>query len=119
MKIIKTDTPLWNRQYLEHYMKYRNVYGLELTSETFEQEINLLEQGLSGRRYAPETECFEIYIETGELAGDITLTEVNHIPEVSIVIFDQYSGLGFAKRALADLIKLINNRFKTIEAVIN
>jgi len=118
MNIIRTDNPLWTWQHLEHYKEYRNVYGPELTGTDIEQEINLMGQGFPVRRYAPETECFDIYTEAGELAGDITLTEVNQIPEVSIVIFKQYSGLGFAKKALADLIGLSKNRYKTFEAVI-
>ena len=118
MNIIKTDTPLWTWKHLEHYEKYRNVYGLELTSAIIEQEINLLERGFPSRRYSPETECFDIYTEVGELAGDITLAHGNQISEVSIVIFDQYSGRGYAKRALAALISLSQSKFKTIEAVI-
>lgn len=118
MKIIKTDPPLWTWQHLEHYKKYSNVYGLELSTSQMEQEINLLEQGLPGRRHGPETECYDIYTEAGELVGEITLSQVNHVPEISIVIFKQYSGQGLAKRALAELVCLSKNNFKTIEAVV-
>lgn|GEM_PF-5767407 len=118
MNIIKNDTPLWTWQHLEHYKRHRDVYGLELSSARIEQEIDLLKLGFPGRRYATDTECFDIYNEAGELVGDITLTPVNQIPELCVVIFDQYLNRGYAKKALSALIDISKRKFKTIEAII-
>lgn len=118
MYIVKIEKPLWTWQHLEHYLKYQDVYGFELTALEIERERDMLKCGLPGRRYAPEVECYDIYAETGELAGDIILTQSDLVPEVSIVVFDQFSGQGFAKRALRALIDLITCRFKKIEAVV-
>lgn len=123
MKIIKNDKPLWTREHLAHYQKYRDVYGLELTNAEIEQEIRLLDCGSPGRRYSPETFCFDIYTAAGELAGDITLTPVdrgNDSYEVNIVIFDQYSGRGYAQEAVAELIALAQSSYniQSIEAVV-
>lgn len=118
MKIIKNDDPLWTWKHLEHYRKYGDVYGLELTGAETERQIHLLRRGSPGRRYGRETECYDIYAETGELAGDITLTCINQIPELGIVIFDRFSGRGYAQKALAALKSIANEKYQRIEAVI-
>lgn len=118
MKIIRNNDPLWTAKHLEHYRKYGNVYGLELTGAEIEQQINMLQRGSPGQRYGPETECFDIYTEAGELAGDITLTLMNQIPELGIVIFDQFAGRGYAQKALAVLKSIAQKKYNRIEAVI-
>lgn len=117
MKVVKNDNPRWTWRHLEHYKKYRDAYGFGLTTAEFERESSLLLQGCPGRRYDFRTECYEIYAENGELAGEITLT-LAEVPELGIVVFDQYRNRGYARKALAFLAAFWKGKHPVIEAVV-
>lgn len=106
MNIIENKNPLWTNQHIQHLMKYKENYGLNITDKAFLDELSNIERGKASKRCSEEQKCFEIYIED-EYIGDITINKIcNEHNELDILIFDEYSDKGYAKEAI--------NRFEKI-----
>lgn len=100
MKIIENNEAKWTIQHIKHMKKYRKNYGVDITNEDLDKEIENIKSGnaslLCGNY---DMRCFEVFI-NNDLVGNITITINQSSYELDIVIFDEYSNNGYATEVI-------------------
>lgn len=121
MKIIENKEAVWTLNHIEHMRKYKKNYGVYIEEKDFLEEIDKINQGKPDRLINSKQRCFDIFIEN-ELIGNITISLLEERKgELCIVIFDQYTGNGYAKEAIKQFIDMYSRQIQDgyiIEVVI-
>ncbi|MBU3204707.1 GNAT family N-acetyltransferase [Clostridium algidicarnis] len=102
----------WSQKHLDFLIMHREAYGVDISEEAYNKEISNINRGEATLRCTKNQKCYEIYNEEVYI-GDIVLEEDN---EISIIIFDEYSGKGHAYNAITLLIEEKKKNY--LEAVV-
>lgn len=102
----------WSKKHLDFLIKHKDAYGIDISEDSYNNEISNINRGQATLRCRENQKCYEIYNEEAYI-GDIVLEEDN---EISIIIFDEYSGKGHAYNAISLLIK--EEKINYLEAVV-
>lgn len=114
MKLILNENPLWSKKHLEFFRKYQKSYGMVMTDGLFEKELNNITNDGPTERCSDDQHCYEIH--DNELyVGDIIINDDN---EIDILIFDEYSGNGYAYSAIKLFVEDYYNGETCPEAVV-
>jgi hypothetical protein len=110
MKLIQNENPLWSKKHLDFFKEYEQSYGINISEDDYQAELNNIVNGRPSQRCFLDQKCYGIY-ENEHYLGDIIINEDN---EIDIFIFDEYSGNGYAYGAL----KLFLEEYQIIGACV-
>lgn len=102
----------WSKKHLDFLIMHKDAYGIDISEDNYNNEISNINRGQATLRCGENQKCYEIYDEEVYI-GDIVLEEDN---EISIIIFDEFSGKGHAYNAISLLIK--EEKINYLEAVV-
>lgn len=102
-------SPKWTLKHLE-FMKQHSeeCYGLKFDKNWYLEQKNKINLGNPDSRIEDGQVLYEIYDDINHI-GDITISIDLKIKELSISIFDEYSGKGYAKKAIEIYINLFHD----------
>lgn len=121
LELKKKTNPLWTEKHLENVRlsSFKEAYGFEFTEEQINEQRTKIRNGSSERRISEDMECYEIW-DDNIYIGDISvnLSFENPEPEIDIIIFAEYVGRGYAKKAIERFIDFEGKDFNIIRCTV-
>ncbi|MDF2543529.1 MAG: hypothetical protein K0S47_3247 [Herbinix sp.] len=113
MRLIRNYNPLWSKKHLEFFRKYQKSYGIIMTDAFFNKEFDNITYGKPTERCNADQQCYEIHV-NDLYVGDIIIID----NEIDILIFDEYSGNGYAYSAIKLFVENYYKCKTSLEAVV-
>ncbi len=116
-ELIKNTNPLWTEKHLENIQLFSESYGLNFKDEDIYRQRMKIRDGNSDRRTLESMICYEIYSDNVYI-GDLNVALNYEIPEIDVIIFNEYGGNGYASKAIKRFIDFEGRKFNEIECTV-
>ena len=117
IQLFLNDNPLWTNRHIDNYLIHIDAFGELFNKKQIIEERQKIANSCSNKRVDYPNKCFEIYIDDKHI-GDINLHYVKEQPEMTFLIFDEFSNNGYAKRAIKKYLENGNNTDNCIECLV-
>lgn len=108
LKLIPHQSPTWTREALDHLVAHPDGYGMSVDAKLLAEVSELrgaIDGGVPPARGVPPRGRFYTIVDDQKLVGELFVTLVDQIPELSIGIYGECQGQGYAKRAMTMAIE--------------
>lgn len=117
LELRENINPLWTEKHLDNIQLFNESYGLKFKDEDIHQQRMKIINGNGERRIFESMICYEIYSDNLYI-GDLNVELYYEKPEINIIIFNEYSGNSYAKKAIRKFIDFEGREFNEIECTV-